>query len=114
MVNTVHAHMRFKLILLPVLSALSLSPAIANDTAAQEFQSQAQSLGDSISSDNSGISDYCQRLAQDIADLKGKPQRRFTARQRYDQECRRSGSSTGLEFPGEEPEIGRASCRERV
>ena len=103
MVNTVHAHMPFSLILLMVLFAVGLSPAIANDTAAQEFQSQAQSLGESISSDNAGISEHCQRLAQDIADLKGKPQRRFTARQRYDQECMRSTSSPGLEFPGAEP-----------
>ncbi len=103
MVHTVHTRMPFNLLLLMVLCAASLSSAIADDTAAQEFQSQAQSLGESISSDNSGISEHCQRLAQDIADLKGKPQRRFTARQRYDQECRRSMSSPGLEFPGAQP-----------
>ncbi|MDJ0806536.1 MAG: hypothetical protein QNJ78_06845 [Gammaproteobacteria bacterium] len=32
--------------------------------------------------------DECRRLADEIERLKGKPQRRYTAKQRYDAECR--------------------------
>ena len=104
MVHIVHARMRFNLLLFTVLYTAGLSSAIASeDPAVQEFQNQAKSLGESITKDNSGISDHCQRLFQDIQDLKGKPQRRYTARQLYDRECRRSMSYPDSEFGGEQP-----------
>ena len=101
MVHTVYPRLTFFLL---VLCADGLSPANANDdTATQEFQNRAQSLGESITKDNSGISDRCQRLLQDIQDLKGKPQQRFSARQLYDRECRDPMSSPDYQFPGHEP-----------
>ena len=101
MVHAVYPRLTFFLL---VLCAAGLSPVNADDdTAAREFQNQAQSLGESITKDNSGISDRCQRLLQDIQDLKGKPQRRYTARQIYDRECRRSMSYPDSEFGGEQP-----------
>jgi hypothetical protein len=33
--------------------------------------------------------DRCSRLAKEIETLKGKPQRRYVAQQRFNQECRR-------------------------
>lgn len=104
MVYAVYPRLMFNLFSLFVLCAAGLTPAIADDdTAAQEFQSKAQSLGESISSDNSGISDRCQRLFQNVQDLKGKPQQRFNARQLYDRECRDPMSSPDYQFPGNEP-----------
>jgi len=104
MVYAVYPRLMFNLFSLCVLCVVCLSPAIADDdTAAREFQNEAQSLGESISSDNSGISDRCQRLFQNVQDLKGKPQQRFSARQLYDRECRDPMSSPDYEFPGHEP-----------
>jgi len=101
MVHAVYPRLMFFLF---VLCAAGLSPVIAaDDTAAQEFQNRAQSLGESITKDNTGISDRCQRLFQDIQDLKGKPQQRFNARQLYDRECRNPMSSPDYQVPGHEP-----------
>ena len=86
-----------------LLCGTAISQVLADDTAAAEFRQRAQTLGDSISSDNAGESERCRQLAQDVQRLKGRPQQRFSAQQLYDLECRRSMSAPGMPMPGTEP-----------
>ena len=103
MVHTAHNRKIFNLLFSMVLCVASLSPAIADDAATREFQKEALSLGKAIDNDNSGTYGRCQQLRQDVENLKGKPQRRFTARQIYEQECTDSTAQPGSGFPGDEP-----------
>ena len=65
----------------------------ADQSAVNEFARKAQSLGKSISADDSGESERCRELSRDVERLAGKPQRRYTARQDYMLECQREPTS---------------------
>ena len=52
------------------------------------FGDQAPSVGQPASEEDQNSGAKCEQLLQEIDDLKGKPQRRMTAQQRYEAECR--------------------------
>ncbi len=76
-------------ILAGLLSVFVGAGPLADNTAVEEFERKAQSLGESISADNSGLSVRCRDLARQVEELKGRPQRRYSAQQDYLQECER-------------------------
>lgn len=71
------------LLLLLVVSGTGL----ADSTEELEFQQRAASLGKSITADNSSRPAHCMELQQTIENMRGRPQRRFTALEAYELEC---------------------------
>ena len=71
--------------------------ATAGGTAIAEKQPQSIMFGNtqeaseltSQTTADTAKSDRCAELAKEVEALKGKPQRRFTAAQRYEAECQR-------------------------
>ena len=94
-VPTYSGNQLMKVILNALLLTLATGPLSlqAQNSASQEFQNQAKSLGDSISNDNSGESQRCRDLGLEVQRLKGRPQQRASASQIYEYECRRGGTS---------------------
>jgi len=78
-------------ILLSGISGMTLG----DQTEVSDFERRAKGLGDTISSDNSKESARCQELHQEVEQLRGKPQRRYTARDAYELECQRSYEDPG-------------------
>jgi len=60
---------------------------LADSTEELEFQRRAASLGKSITADNSSRPAHCMELQQTIENMRGRPQRRFTALEAYELEC---------------------------
>lgn len=65
--------------------------ALADSTEELEFQRRAASLGQAINADNSGRPAHCEELHRSIEDLRGRPQRRFSALEAYELECQGGG-----------------------
>ncbi|HEB97308.1 MAG TPA: hypothetical protein ENI96_12880 [Sedimenticola thiotaurini] len=76
--------------LMILLAAAAASAAERTEEA--EFQQRAAALGQSINADNSSRAGRCMELQQQIGDLRGRPQRRFTALEAYEYECQGGGS----------------------
>ena len=75
------------------------SVAVADQREVSEFERQAQGLGKAINSEHSAESRHCRELRQEVERLRGKPQRRATARNTYERECQRSSPPSQLQ-PG--------------
>jgi hypothetical protein len=80
-----------------MLVACSAVYADADQNAISDFERKAQSLGESISADDSAESERCRELGSEVEQLAGKPQRRYAARQDYLLECQRE------QIPSPEP-----------
>jgi len=82
-----------------VLAGLSIT-ASGETSEVTEFERKAKSLGESISSETAKESKHCSELRQNVEQLKGKPQRRYTAKEVYESECIRNDApaygSTGI------------------
>ena len=77
-----------------LLAGISVT-TLGDQTEISDFERRAKGLGDTISSDHSQESARCQELRQEVERLRGKPQRRYSARDAYELECQR-----GYEDPG--------------
>ena len=77
-----------------LLAGISVT-TLGDQTEISDFERRAKGLGDSISSDNSQESVHCQELRQEMERLRGKPQRRYTVRDAYEQECQRNSEDPG-------------------
>ena len=86
-----HARRAMAVMLLAGISVTTLG----DQTEISDFERRAKGLGDTISSDNSGESARCQELRQEVERLRGKPQRRYSARDAYELECQRGYQDTG-------------------
>jgi len=62
-------------------------PALAEKGASVMFDPPPETITATPPMETPGIGDKCQELLQKIEDLEGQPQKRHTARQRYQQEC---------------------------
>ncbi len=69
----------------------AMAAAAGQDTEVTEFQQRAAALGQSINADNSTRAGHCAALQQQISDMRGRPQRRFTALEAYELECQGGG-----------------------
>lgn len=77
--------MRFSTLVV-IAACLSCAPVLAEKGESIMFGDPSPSLAPETGTGDSG--DRCQQLLNEIDALKGKPQRRMTAQQRYDAECR--------------------------
>jgi len=76
-----------KLLTLVLLAGISqLSHAESNQQSIMFKEATTQPSGISSQAGND-LGDHCQRLAKDIDNAKGKPQRRYALSERYRQEC---------------------------
>lgn len=79
---------------------LVCAPLFGDQSEISDFERRAQSLGQSISSENSPKSSRCEQLVRDMEQLRGRPQLRYTVRQEYMQECYQDESNaTGIREP---------------
>jgi len=69
------------------------SAAAAEKGASIMFGDEAPSF--KPQNDSSAQSERCQELLREVDNLKGKPQRRITAQERYEAECLLSGAADG-------------------
>lgn len=69
-------------LILPTAQALAQQPGSVLNTEQKPIYSSSPSI-----SNNSAQSEHCKELHSKIEALKGKPQRRYAAAQRYKAEC---------------------------
>jgi len=79
-----------------IVGALSLwlvvaGVGLADSTEELEFQRRAAARGQAINADDSGRPAHCDELQRSIQDLRGRPQRRFSALDAYELECQGGG-----------------------
>ena len=72
--------------LIAAAACLSSGPVLAQKGESILFGDEAPSLAPLPAGQDQG--DKCEQLLQEIDSLKGKPQRRAAAQQRYEAECR--------------------------
>ncbi len=76
-----------KQITLLLCGCLLSIPLLAEKGASVMFEPPAETITATPPMETQGLGDKCQELLQRIEDLEGQPQKRHTARMRYQQEC---------------------------
>lgn len=72
-------------------SAKPSTSNVENSTSDSKVMAKPDPLYDYMNQDSATTNNekYCAELSKKIQELKGKPQRRYAAQQRYDLECKR-------------------------